>query len=186
MLLNDRLSIEVAFVGYSNSGKSSAINAITNVKQLTKVSSIPGNTKFIHLFEVTSKVRFVDFPGYGYSENFKNKGIYWYDVICQYLKKRSNLKGLILIMDVRHILKTLDYNVIKHALELNIPLLVLLNKSDKLSKSAQKIKLRLLSDIIKRMFVRFQFLEIKLFSSTKKYGVNSVKGILDIWLDQKN
>lgn len=178
----DKSSVEIAFVGYSNSGKSSVINTLTNFKKLTKVSSMPGNTKYINLFEMISKIRFVDFPGYGYSKNLGHRGIYWYNIICQYVKKRRNLKGLVLIMDIRHVIKHLDYALLECALKLDVPMLVLLNKSDKLSKNKQQVQLKLVSDKINSISVIAQFLQIKFFSSTKKHGVDSVRNIINLWL----
>lgn len=180
------LSMEIAFVGYSNSGKSSVINSITNSKKLTKTSSIPGNTKCINLFTIQPGIQFIDFPGYGYSKIVKNQETYWYDVICQYLKVRRNLKGLVLITDIRHIVKYLDYQIIKYALNLNVPILVLLNKSDKLSKNTQKEKLRFIHDHIKRIFLKSKYLRIEIFSSTKRYGIDTVKKIFNVWLSNKN
>lgn len=184
-LPREEMNIEIAFIGYVNSGKSSAINAVTNVKKLTKVSRVPGNTKYINLFEIKPGMRLVDFPGYGYSRNVKIKKEYWYNIIQKYLKRRRNLKGLILIMDVRHAIKYLDQKMIGYVLKLKIPMLVLLSKSDKISKDAQNIKLHVIQNKIKRMFLTSQCIQMEIFSSAKKYGIVSVRKKIDFWLIHK-
>lgn len=184
-LPNDKLGAEIAFVGYSNSGKSSVINALTNSKKLTKVSRTPGNTKYINFFEIKKGIRLIDFPGYGYSKTSKIPEKYWYDIVCQYLKKRENLRGLILIMDIRHAIKCLDYEIIQYALMLNIPILTLLNKSDKLSKCTQQKKLQLIKKQIKKNFLISQCISVEVFSSVKKYGIESMKKVINFWLSHK-
>lgn len=181
-LPDDTLGMEVAFVGYSNSGKSSVINALTHSKKLTKVGSVPGTTRYINLFEVKSGVRLVDFPGYGYSGTIKVREKYWYNVVCQYVKQRKNLKGLVLIMDFRHAIKYLDFKIIKHILTFNIPVLMLLNKADKLSKNMQKIRFASIQQKIQDMCFTSRLLQLEMCSVFKKYGIESVKKTLDIWL----
>lgn len=181
-LPNDQISIEIAFIGYSNSGKSSVINALTNSKKLAKVSNTPGSTKYINLFEIKPNVRIIDFPGYGFSKTIKVGEKYWYNVLCQYLKRRKNLKGLVLIMDIRHAIKYLDYKIIEQALKLNIKILLLLNKSDKISKCSQKIQCQLIQNKIKEMFCIIpKSMNIEIFSSVKKYGIESLKKVLNNW-----
>lgn len=186
-LLNNGISniSEIAFVGYSNSGKSSVINTLANLKKLTKVSSIPGSTRSINLFKIGPELRLLDFPGYGYYKRCMENKIDWHYAICQYLKHRDNLKGLILIMDIRHAIKSLDQEIINQALTLNIPILALLNKSDKLSKNNRKIKFQLIQKKLKNIFSNtLKYVYIEIFSSVKKcYEIESVKKILNFMIN---
>ncbi|WP_159715008.1 ribosome biogenesis GTP-binding protein YihA/YsxC [Blochmannia endosymbiont of Camponotus nipponensis] len=179
-LPDEKIGMEVAFVGYSNSGKSSTINALTYQKKLTKVSKIPGCTQLINLFEVSPGIRLIDFPGYGYAKGVKNRKNYWHEAICEYLKKRENLKGLILIMDIRHPIKKLDKETIKNALSMNIPIFTLLNKSDKISKYILQITSQKILQDMKIIFTTC--IQAEPFSALKKYGIESLKKTLNNWL----
>jgi len=106
---------EIAFVGYSNSGKSSAINVLTNKKKLARISKIPGRTQLINFFSVTEKCYLVDIPGYGYAKVAKSLRLKWETTIVKYLTMRTCLKGLVLFMDIRHPMKPLDENLLNIA-----------------------------------------------------------------------
>lgn len=179
-LPNEKIGMEVAFVGYSNSGKSSAINALTYQKKLTKVSKTPGCTQLINLFEVSPGIRLIDFPGYGYSKKTKKRKNYWHDVICKYLKKRENLKGLILMMDIRHPIKDLDQKTIESALSVDVPIFTLLSKSDKISKNILQVTSKKIMHDMQMMFETH--IQAEPFSVVKKYGIHSLKKVLDNWL----
>ncbi|URJ27794.1 ribosome biogenesis GTP-binding protein YihA/YsxC [Candidatus Blochmanniella camponoti] len=179
-LPNEKIGMEVAFVGYSNSGKSSAINALTYQKKLTKVSKTPGCTQLINLFEVSPSIRLIDFPGYGYAKKTKKSKNYWHDVICKYLKKRENLKGLILIMDIRHPIKDLDQKIIESALSVDVPIYTLLSKSDKISKNILQVTSKKIIHDMQMMFEKH--IQVEPFSVVKKYGIQSLKRVLNNWL----
>jgi len=100
--------IEVAFAGRSNAGKSSALNTLTQQKALARISKTPGRTQLINLFEVEPGIRLVDLPGYGYAQVPEEMKIKWQRSLGEYLQMRNSLKGLIVLMDIRHPLKDLD------------------------------------------------------------------------------
>lgn len=130
--LPEDAGIEVAFAGRSNAGKSSALNRLTNQKNLAKTSKTPGRTQLINLFKVTDNCHIVDLPGYGFAQvplEMKKK---WQKSLGEYLQKRECLKGLVVLMDIRHPMKDLDQQLIYWAVEVNIPVQVLLTKADKL------------------------------------------------------
>ncbi|URJ25883.1 ribosome biogenesis GTP-binding protein YihA/YsxC [Blochmannia endosymbiont of Camponotus sp.] len=181
-LPNEKMGMEVAFVGYSNSGKSSAINALTYQKKLTKVSKTPGCTQLINLFEVSPGIRLIDFPGYGYyvTHQTKKRKNYWHDVICEYLKKRENLKGLILMMDIRHPIKDLDQKTIERALSVGVPVFTLLSKADKISRNVLQVTSKKIIRDMKMMFETH--IQVEPFSVVKKYGILSLRRVLNNWL----
>ena len=132
---------EIAFCGRSNCGKSSVLNAITNNKKLAKTSKTPGRTQSINVFEIDKNKQFkiIDLPGYGYAIVSKSIRADWGVSIDNYLNKRKCLKALVIIMDIRHPLKEDDLTLINWCEANNLPLIVLLNKSDKLSKNLSLI-----------------------------------------------
>lgn len=167
--------IEVAFIGRSNAGKSSALNAITNIKNLAKTSKTPGRTQLINLFEVKEDCRIVDLPGYGFAQvplAVKNK---WQKSLTEYLQKRKSLRALVLIMDIRHPLKDLDRQIMTWASLSNIEVLILLTKADKLKLN--ELKSALLN--VKKSMVEFgSSYKIVPFSSLNRTGVDEVRQIL--------
>lgn len=168
--------IEIAFVGYSNSGKSSAINTLTNQKKLSRFSKTPGRTQLINFFQVTSEFRIVDLPGYGYAQApllLKKK---WQKMLYHYLEERSLLKGIVLLMDIRRPLKILDRKIINISINYNIPILILLTKCDKIAYNKQNLQLKI---TYKKLESLSNLLKIECFSSFKKIGVKQLKYILD-------
>ncbi len=133
----DDEGIELAICGRSNSGKSSVLNILANQKKLAKTSNTPGRTQSINFFNVNedSSKKLVDLPGYGYAKASKKMQKEWGRQITKYMATRKSLKGIILIMDVRHPLQESDLNFIAWCEEYNLPMQILLNKSDKLSKN---------------------------------------------------
>ncbi len=129
---------EVAFAGRSNAGKSSAINTLTQNKKLARTSKTPGCTQLINFFQLhkSPDLRLVDLPGYGYAKVSHAVKEKWQEHLSQYLHERQCLKGLILIMDIRHPLQDFDKMMIDWAVESEMPLYALLTKSDKLSRGA--------------------------------------------------
>lgn len=175
--------IEVAFVGYSNSGKSSAINFLTNQKKLARCSKMPGRTQLVNFFKVSSSFRIVDLPGYGYSKApilVKKK---WQNTIYDYLTKRKQLKALVLLMDIRYPLKKLDEEIVDIAIRQNLSILILLTKCDKISVNQQKKQLEKVSN---KLNLLFNFFEIECFSSLKKIGIEKLKLKLNNWYHEHN
>ena len=166
----DDTGSEVAFVGRSNSGKSSAINVIVNQKNLARISKTPGRTQLINFFEVDNQRRLVDLPGYGYAKTSKKQQKEWGFMIGEYLKYRQTLKGVILIIDIRRGLMELDHAFLDYYLPLNKPLHVLLTKSDKLKKQACKKSFDSVQSIVGSVA------SVQLFSSLKKSGSEKAKG----------
>lgn len=131
-------SREVAFVGRSNAGKSSAINTLVGRARLAFVSKTPGRTQQINFFRIGDGDKFlVDLPGYGFARAPASAQQQWARQVSQYLQTRQQLAGLVLIMDARHPLKDLDRQLIAWMIPTGIPVHVLLTKSDKLSRQAR-------------------------------------------------
>ncbi len=126
---------EIAFAGRSNSGKSSAINCLTDQKGLCKTSKTPGRTQLINFFTLGNDKHLVDLPGYGFAKVSKKMRSHWDLVLTTYLLHRKALKGLVIVVDIRRGIGDLDQGLID-MLGDDLPLHILLTKSDKLSKSA--------------------------------------------------
>lgn len=141
--------IEVAFAGRSNAGKSSALNTLTNQKSLARTSKTPGRTQLINLFEVADGKRLVDLPGYGYAEVPEEVKLKWQRALGEYLQKRNSLKGLVVLMDIRHPLKDLDQQMVQWAVASNISVMILLTKADKLASGARKSQLNMVREASK-------------------------------------
>jgi len=173
--------IEIAFIGYSNSGKSTVINTLTKQKKISRSSKTPGRTQLINFFEIVPNFRIVDLPGYGYANAPLLIREKWQKNTYDYLKKRNQIKGFVFLMDIRYPFKKLDYIIIDIAKKRNTSILVLLNKCDKLKKYQQKIQFN-------KAFKELQFLlnsfEIELFSSFKKIGIKKLKFQLNNWYNQ--
>ena len=133
----DDEGVELAICGRSNSGKSSVLNMLANQKKLAKTSNTPGRTQSINFFNVNDdpSKKLVDLPGYGYAKASKKMQKEWGQQITKYMASRKSLRGIILIMDVRHPLQESDLNFIAWCEQYNLPMQILLNKSDKLSKN---------------------------------------------------
>jgi GTP-binding protein len=129
---------EIAFTGRSNVGKSSLINTLVNRKHLVKTSSTPGRTQLINFFMINKTISFVDLPGFGYAKVPDSIKKTWGPMIETYLSTRKTLKGVVLIMDIRRIPGMQELNFIEWLQYFNIPSILILTKSDKLSKIKQK------------------------------------------------
>ncbi|WP_051150829.1 ribosome biogenesis GTP-binding protein YihA/YsxC [Tatumella saanichensis] len=170
--------VEVAFAGRSNAGKSSALNTLTNQKSLARTSKTPGRTQLINLFQVAEDYRLVDLPGYGYAEVPEEMKLKWQRALAEYLQKRDCLKGLVILMDIRHPMKDLDQQMVNWAVTSHIPVLVLLTKADKLASGARKKQLNLVREHSQSFGGDVQ---VEMFSSLKKIGVDKLKNKLDEW-----
>ncbi|MCY3627651.1 MAG: ribosome biogenesis GTP-binding protein YsxC [Gammaproteobacteria bacterium] len=135
-------TIEIAFVGRSNAGKSSTLNRITGEKQLARVSKTPGRTQLLNFFTVEGEGRFVDLPGYGYAKAAKTQREIWGQTVDQFLEQRKNLVGLVLVTDIRRTIPTVDQDMIAWASTREIPMLVILNKVDKAKQQEKDLAQR--------------------------------------------
>jgi GTP-binding protein len=171
---------EVAFAGRSNAGKSSALNCLTGIKSLARTSKTPGRTQLINLFNLDEHRRLVDLPGYGYAKVALQVKLEWQKNLAHYLEVRESLKGLILLMDVRHPLKDLDQMMVDWALNRQLPVHILLTKSDKLSRSEVKntvLKVRKHYDLAGHL------ISVQSFSSLKKDGIDELIAQLNSWFE---
>lgn len=169
--------IEVAFAGRSNVGKSSVINAITGIHKLARTSKTPGRTQQLNFFNVENGVRLVDLPGYGYARVPEKLKQHWGMVLQSYFDKRKSLQGLILIMDIRHPFKPYDEDMLNWCRNAGLPVHVLLNKADKLSRAAAKRSLESVRKLLPDNSVTIQ-----LFSVVEKTGIEEARQRLDNWL----
>ena len=160
---------EVAFVGRSNAGKSTAINSITNRNSLAKTSKTPGRTQLINFFKVNENKRFVDLPGYGFAKASKEKQKSWNRLVTNYIKYRQSLKGVVLIIDIRRGFGEMDLMFLDFYLPLNKQLHILLTKADKLSKQKQSLILNEAREIYGSIAT------IQIFSGTKKIGISEAQ-----------
>ena len=171
---------EIAFVGRSNAGKSSAINTLTNHVRLAYVSKTPGRTQHINFFELENGNFMVDLPGYGYAQVPEAIRAHWVKLLGDYLQQRRQLIGLILIMDSRHPLKALDIQMLDFFHITGRPVHILLSKADKLSKNDQIKTLAAVKKSLKPYTER-QKISVQLFSSLKKQGMDEVNQVVGSW-----
>ena len=169
---------EVAFAGCSNAGKSSTMNAITNHKGLARTSKTPGRTQLINLFSLDDDRRIVDLPGFGYAKVPDRVKAKWQENIDLYLRERDCLSGIVLVSDIRHPLKSFECDMMAWASMSSMPMLVLLNKMDKLSKTAAGNTLEEVRNHANSLDGNITVLP---FSAMKKIGLPEVLDVLDDW-----
>ncbi len=170
---------EVAFIGRSNAGKSSSLNIITGIKGLARTSKTPGRTQMINFFALDQKRRLVDLPGYGYAKVPLAVKARWMDNVDEYLRVRECLKGLVIVMDIRHPLKELDQQVLSWAMNCGVPTHILLTKADKLTAGAARNALR---EVQQALAPCGEAVTVQLFSSIARTGVEEAKQVLTRWL----
>ena len=173
------LGAEIAIVGRSNSGKSSAINAICDNKNLAKTSQTPGRTRLINIFEISKERYLVDLPGYGYAKVSESIKRQWQNAMTEYLQQRKSLIGLVLTMDIRNPLKDHDRILINWSLASNLPVLILLTKADKFGVNKSR---EIIGEVRTMLSEYGSNFNIVAFSAVKKTGVNEVRAILNEWL----
>ncbi len=167
---------EIAFAGRSNAGKSSAINAITNQKQLARASKRPGRTQMINFFSLGNPdQRLVDLPGYGYAAVPEAMKLVWQKELENYLIHRKSLQGLVLLMDIRHPLQHFDIMMLEWAHSRRLFVHVLLTKSDKLNRGPASKVLLEVQQQLKKMNLHFS---IQLFSSMNKEGLEELASVM--------
>ena len=170
---------EVAVAGRSNAGKSSAINALTNRRRLAFVARQPGKTRLIQLFELRPGRFIVDLPGYGYARVGEAIKRQWGLLLDHYLRERKVLKGLLLIMDVRHPLTALDRRLLSWFLPRGLPVHILLTKADKLSHSRARAALLQFKHLLASEGLGCS---AQLFSSQSRVGVEEAQSVVAEWL----
>jgi GTP-binding protein len=171
---------EIAFVGRSNAGKSSAINALADRKALAFVSKAPGRTQQINFFRLAGGGILVDLPGYGYSRVPATLRTHWEATLGVYLRTRSSLCGVALIMDARHTLTERDDLLISWIQPTAKPIHVLLTKADKLSRSGAVDTLAYVKTVLAQRGIKGS---VQLFSSHKRTGVDEAELIFGRWIE---
>lgn len=174
---------EVAFIGRSNSGKSSALNAITHVKGLARTSKTPGRTQLINFFAIDDGRRLVDLPGYGYAKVTAETKQRWEKTLLSYLENRECLRGIILIMDIRHPLLEYDCFFLDWAAQLNKRIHILLTKADKLSNQQQRLALKKVENYFTNYSAEFS---VQIFSALKGTGIDAARKVIAGWLALKD
>lgn len=170
---------EVAFAGRSNAGKSSALNTITHAS-LARTSKTPGRTQLLNFFRLDDERRLVDLPGYGYAKVPIPLKLHWQKHLEAYLGSRESLRGLMLMMDIRHPLTEFDQMLLDWSSASGMPMHILLTKADKLTFGAAKNSLlKVRQDIHKRWGPE---ITIQLFSAPKRTGVEDAQAVLAQWL----
>lgn len=177
----DDIGAEVAFAGRSNAGKSSAINALTQQKALARTSRTPGRTQLINYFGLMNDTtqRLVDLPGYGYAKVPEAVKLEWQRHLSDYLRGRNSLRGLVLLMDVRHPLTEFDQMMLGFADQRNMPVHILLTKADKLKKGPANASLQ---KVRSQLHEWEDLVSVQLFSALKKEGLTPLSKRLDQWL----
>ncbi|MBC8007458.1 MAG: YihA family ribosome biogenesis GTP-binding protein [Prolixibacteraceae bacterium] len=170
--------MEVAFAGRSNAGKSSAINALAQRHRLAFVSKTPGRTQQINFFSLGAGRFLVDLPGYGYAKVPRGMRNEWEQLISGYLQLRPQLRGLIVVMDIRHPMKDLDRQLLTWFEGTGKPAHILLTKADKLGRQPAVDQLR---NTIRILAVDFPGVSVQLFSAQSKIGIDEADAVLNRW-----
>lgn len=172
---------EVAFAGRSNAGKSSAINTITTNSKLARTSKTPGRTRLINFFSLNREnCRLVDLPGYGYARVSRDMKDDWQKHLGNYLNDRRCLRGLVLVIDIRHPLTDFDQMMVEWCDHNKLPLMILCTKADKLKFGQAKTAML----AVARKLEGVRCLEhLVMFSATTKTGLDATKEALSVWLE---
>ncbi len=175
--LPEDVGAEVAFAGRSNVGKSSVLNKITNRRSLARTSKLPGRTRELNYFAYDEDIHLVDLPGYGYAKVNETMRNAWAKLLERYLQERQSLKGVFLIMDIRHPMGKFDQIMLDYCRSCDLPLHILLNKSDKLSKNVAN---KSMSDI--RTQLSDINASVQQFSALKGVGLEEARQKMASWL----
>jgi GTP-binding protein len=171
---------EVAFAGRSNAGKSSALNRLTGIKNLARTSKTPGRTQLINFFTLDQHRYLVDLPGYGFAKVPVKVRQQWEKSLGEYLQRREALKGLIILMDIRHPMTANDRQMVAWSDHIDLPIHILLTKADKLKRGAAMAALHQVQGILK---AEFPGITAQLFSATKGNGVDEAQQTILQWLN---
>jgi GTP-binding protein len=180
---------EIAFVGRSNAGKSTAINVLAQQRRLAFASKTPGRTQHINLFELGPKdgpdALFADLPGYGYAAVARGAKLRWQQVMADYLEKRRSLSGVVLMIDARLGATDLDRQLMSFMAQRigcgEVRLLVLLTKADKLSRNEAQAALAAMQEMLGEFGTDQADIGVTLFSALKKTGVEDAALALQAW-----
>lgn len=172
---------EVAFAGRSNAGKSSAINTLTDNSKLARTSKTPGRTQLLNFFSLAEDCRLVDLPGYGFAKVPKALKQEWDQHLAEYLQRRQSLRGLVLLMDIRHPLQEYDWQMIRWARLSDMPVHLLLTKADKLKYGPSKTALMKVEREMHKAGFR-DHISLQTFSALKKTGLEELESVLLRWL----
>lgn len=167
---------EVAFVGRSNVGKSSLINALTGRKTLARTSDTPGRTQQLNFFNLGDKVRIVDLPGYGFAKAPVQVVKNWHNLIFSYLRGRPNLKRVALLIDSRHGIKKSDEDVMKMLDDTAVVYNIILTKADKVSSAHIEKISQSVQKIAEKHTAAYPYISIT--SSAKEIGIAELRGDL--------
>jgi len=168
---------EIAFAGRSNAGKSSAINRITHQTGLARTSKTPGRTQHLVFFELDDTHRLVDLPGYGFAKVPGHMRQNWGQNMAQYIENRHALKGIILLMDIRHAMTELDQQMLNWCDSMQQSVHILLTKADKLKFGAAKASLLK----VQKLTSSYAQVSVQMFSSKSGDGLAEVWSVLDKW-----
>ena len=174
--------LEVAFAGRSNAGKSSALNALTRQNALARVSKTPGRTQQLVFFEVQPQRYLVDLPGYGYAKVPMEMKAHWQGFIDRYFRQREALRGLVVVMDIRHPLKDYDRQMFEYAVARGLPAHALLTTADKLGRGQQAQALQAVRKELQATFGDAG-IGVQTFSSESKQGVDEARAVVAGWLE---
>ncbi len=169
---------EVAFAGRSNSGKSSVLNRLTGNRHTARVSKTPGRTQLLNFFDVKDGGRVVDLPGYGYAKAGRVAQQKWQRAVNEYLSYRDNLSAVVLVTDIRHPDQPYDTELISWSAESELPLLILLNKADKLKQGARMNALQ----NFRKTVNCFPHVDVLCFSALSGLGQTEVLATISKWL----
>lgn len=170
---------EIAFAGRSNAGKSSCINRLCQQRGLARTSKTPGRTQLLNFFALDDRRRLVDLPGYGYAKVSIPIKQQWQGSLSDYLEQRRCLRGLILLMDVRHPLKDYDRQMLSWASSIDLPVHCVLTKCDKLRRELSEATLNRVREYVESERPDYS---AQLFSATKGYGLDELYAVADAWL----
>ena len=172
---------EIAFLGRSNAGKSSMINALCRRSNLARTSKTPGRTQSINVYVVDAARRLVDLPGLGYAEVSKSTRTEWRNLIGEYLSRRCSLAGLIYLSDIRHPLLDIDLQALHTIQEHQLALCVALSKADKLGRSLQQQALHTSCRKLALAGVQAHVLN---FSARTGMGLDEIRSLAQLWLTE--
>ena len=171
---------EIAFAGRSNVGKSSLINALCERKSLVKTSGKPGHTRTLNFFRINDVLTFTDLPGYGYAKVPHDLQAHWQAFLDGYFGSRMALRGLVVVMDIRHPLKDYDRQMLGYAVRRGLPAHALLTKADKLSRGAVGTAvLTVRRDLVSAFG---DTVSVQAFSGESKQGVEEARAVVGGWL----
>lgn len=169
--------VEIALAGRSNVGKSSLVNSLLGRRNLARTSSQPGKTQTLNFYIVNQEFYLVDVPGYGYAKVSQKQRQKFGEMIQDYLETRENLQGLILLTDARHEPTKDDVAMYNYALYLNLPILVICTKIDKVKKSQEN---KVLVNLKNKFDLSHDNVSVLTYSSVQKYHVKEVWS----WIEQ--